>query len=118
MQRDVHRDPPSVAPSPAADHTARLAEQIRACVEAWDRDATVRTGIRPDGKLDITVISCRFEGMDSREREAQFWVALDPVPEIEMVYLTYCLLLTPQEAEREFSENAVQPPVRAENWDE
>ena len=34
-----------------------------------------------------------------------------------LVYLTYGLLLTPQEAEREFSAN-VAAPVRAENWDE
>jgi hypothetical protein len=117
MQNDAQAASASERSRATSDHSTRLAEQIRDCVAAWDRDSEVQARIRPDGKLDLTVISRRFEGLDSREREAEFWVALDPVPEFEMVFLTYGLLLTPQEAEREFSEKPV-PSVVAENWDE
>jgi hypothetical protein len=100
-----------------ASRQARLDALIRECLAKWDPEAIVRSAIRPDGKLDITVVSRRFEGRDSREREADFWPALDLVPKPEMVYLTYCLLLTPEEAERSFG---VAPAVTAmgENWDE
>jgi len=101
----------------AGTRQSRLDALIRECLAEWDPEAIVRSAIRPDGKLDITVISGRFEGRDSREREADFWPALDPVPKPEMVYLTYCLLLTPEEAERSFG---AEPVVAAtgENWDE
>jgi hypothetical protein len=117
MQEDGHPDTHLAAPEQAVAHTERLLELIRSCAEAWDASATVRSVVRPDGKLDLIVTSSRFEGMDSREREAEFWLTLDPLPQTEMVYLTYCLLLTPQEAKQEFSERPVTH-TQAENWDE
>jgi hypothetical protein len=103
--------------SAAADERrGRLQDLIRASVAAWDSDAEVRASARPDGKIDMTIVSCRFEGLDSRDREASFWPALDPVPKSEMVYLTYCLLLTPEEAERSFS--GATPHSESEDWDE
>jgi hypothetical protein len=101
----------------AADRGESLTALIRSCAAAWDPQSEVRANARPDGKLDVTVISGRFEGLDSRSREAEFWPALEPVPKSEMIYLTYCLLLTPQEAEHDFG-SAQTEADRAENWDE
>ncbi len=101
----------------SAATSPRLEDLVRQCVTAWDPEAEVRAATRPDGKVDITVVSRRFEGRDSREREADFWPALEPVPKSEMVYLTYCLLLTPEEAERSFSYTPVVEGA-AEDWDE
>lgn len=99
-----------------AERPARLEGLIRECVSGWDEDATVRSAIRPDGKIDVTIVSARFEGMDSREREETFWPVLGPVPKPEMIFCTYCLLLTPAEAERSFS--SPKPVQRADAWDE
>lgn len=114
MQNDLEGIPFAQA---AGERQGRLVQQIRACVEQWDPNAEVRAVIRPDRLVDLTVVSRRFEGRDSRDREADFWPALESVPKAEMVYLTYCLLLTPEEAERSFSG---QPSAGAasEDWDE
>ncbi|HLJ55639.1 MAG TPA: hypothetical protein VKT77_11420 [Chthonomonadaceae bacterium] len=93
-----------------------LVARTAAVVLAWDPDAAVRAETRPDGKLDLTVISRRFEGKDSREREEEFWPALHSIPKADMVHLTYCLLLTPEEAERSFG--PAQPPGATDNWDD
>ena len=89
---------------------------IRDCVTGWDAETVVRCAVRPDGKQDLTIISQRFEGLDSREREAIFWPVLDPVPKPEMIHLTYCLLLTPDEAARSFGVASLVSA--AEDWDE
>ena len=107
----------AVAAEPVRDRQARLEASMRAAVAEWDAGAEVRCALRPDGKMDFTVISRRFEGSDDREREADFWLALDPLPKSEMVYLTFCLLLTPEEAERSFGDAAVVP-TSVEDWDE
>ena len=117
MQSEAQGSPATGAIEAASERQARLAELIRAGLAEWDAEAVVRSTVRPDGKIDTTVVSRRFEGRDSREREADFWPALDPVPKSEMVYLTYCLLLTPEEAERSFSETPVVSAA-GENWDE
>ncbi len=98
--------------------SAALESLIRDCVRGWDPDAEVRSAFRPDQKMDLTVISTRFEGIDSRDREGSFWQALDPVPKSEMVYLTYCLLLTPREAARNFGAEDGRQMARTTDWDE
>ena len=99
------------------DRQARLEASMRAAVTEWDIEAEIRCALRPDGKMDFTVISRRFEGSDDREREAGFWPALDPLPKSDMVYLTFCLLLTPEEAESSFGDAAAMPTA-VEDWDE
>ena len=103
---------------PQTDRQQRLERLLS---ERWceqDPDAVVRSSVRPDGKVDITVVSSLFEGRDSREREGIFWPVFDPVPKSELIYMTYCLLLTPEESNRNFSEGAAAQADQAENWDE
>jgi hypothetical protein len=103
----------------AAEHRRdRLEALVREQVTDWDPEAVVRSSVRHDGLLDLTVVSHRFDGMDSREREAAFWPALGPVPKPEMIYLTYCLLLTPEEAERSFRGGSESVPAAVDSWDE
>src|SRR5436853_155535 len=95
-----------------------LKRQIYGCVGAWDPVAVVRTGVRPDGKMDVTVISDRFANIDSRDREGLFWPALAPIPKSEMVHLTYSLLLTPDEAARSFGSSPQWQAEPGSDWDE
>ena len=67
---------------------------------------------------DITVVSQRFEGFDSRDREKIFWPVLDDITKSEMLHLTYCLLLTPEEATADFSTEKPDMGSAAEDWDE
>jgi len=101
-----------------ADRRAGLEALLRERLNELDSDAQVRFAIRPDGKVDITVVSVLFEGKDSREREALFWPVFDPVPKSELIHLTYCLLLTPEEARLQFNDREVSSGGNAENWDE
>lgn len=102
--------------SDEGDRQARIGAQLRGATAAWDPEATVRSVARPDGMLDVTIISRRFEGLDSRDREEAFWPALDPIAKADMVYLTYCLLLTSEEARQSFG--AVRPSAIHDDWDE
>ena len=81
----------------------RLERLVR---ERWgesDPDVEVSTTLREDAKIDMRVVSRLFEGKDGLEREAFFYPVFDPVPKTEMLHMTYCLLLTPQEATRNFA---------------
>jgi hypothetical protein len=100
------------------DRQVRLEALLRVRLHELDHNAEVRSAVRPDGKIDVTVVSRLFEGKDSRDREALFWPVFDPVPKSELIYLTYCLLLTPDEARRDFGEMLSEPGNRGENWDE
>ena len=79
--------------------------------EGWrDRDPAVRitSALRPDGKIDIRVVSQVFEGMDGLEREACFWPLFASVPKPDLVRMTYCLLLTPGEVRRNFTDMEIE----------
>lgn len=87
--------------------TERLESLLATLREAWhteDAEADFRGVLRPNGLCDITVISKRFEGVSGTEREGLFWRAFDSIPRDMLVYMTYCLLLTPDESEKHFSE--------------
>ncbi len=89
-----------------AESESRLERLVTIVREEWgarDADAEVRGTLHGDGKADITVISQLFADKDGLEREAFFWPAFESVPKSELIYMTYCLLLTPEEAERHFS---------------
>ena len=82
----------------------RLETLVRERWGANDPDVQVSTNLRRDNKIDMQVVSRLFEGRDGLEREAFFYPVFDPVPKTEMLHMTYCLLLTPQEAARNFAE--------------
>lgn len=102
----------------ANDRQVRLETLVREQAAQWDPDARVTALVRPDGKVDITVVSRLFEGKDSRDREAAFWPVFDPVPKSELIYLTYCLLLTPAEEAAGSFRAAPAAPSEPENWDD
>ncbi|HZO91157.1 MAG TPA: hypothetical protein VFB38_22720 [Chthonomonadaceae bacterium] len=81
----------------------RLERIVRERWGARDPEAQVTSVLRPDGKVDMTVVSRLFEGLGGLEREALFWPTFDPVPKSDLIYMTYCLLLTPEEAARHFA---------------
>jgi hypothetical protein len=84
-----------------------LRERLEALVrERWgvyDPDVQVSSTLRSDRKIDMRVVSHLFEGKDGLERESLFYPVFDPVPKTDMLHMTYCLLLTPQEAARNFA---------------
>ena len=89
-----------------AEAQARLERLTGIVREAWgavDADAEVSGTLRQDGKVDLRVVSRSFEGKGGLEREAFFWPAFESVPKSELIYMTYCLLLTPDEALRHFT---------------
>lgn len=77
---------------------ARLEEVVRQGWSERDPEVQVSSVLRDGNKIDMTVISKRFEGLEGRDREASFWPVFDPIPKYDLVYMTYCLLLTPEEA--------------------
>lgn len=90
----------------------RLERLLEVIKETWgekDSDAEYHGVLRPKGLVDLTVISPKFEGLDGLERESLFWRAFDGVPRDLLVYMTYCLLLTPAEAKRHFANQSPTP---------
>ena len=91
------------------DPTTGIEARLRDAIShAWDETGfDFRLIVRPrdDGKLDITVISSTFEGLDSFEREALFWPVIRTLPPDDFVRMTYALLITPDESEHYFAEN-------------
>ena len=74
--------------------------------QSWgqkDADVQVFSTLRVDDKIDMRIISCLFEGKDGLEREAFFYPVFAPIAKTEMLHMTYCLLLTPEEAARVFA---------------
>lgn len=102
----------------AEERRSSLERLLRERWSAKDPEVVVSSRLRPDGKVDFTVISRLFEGKDGLEREAFFWPVFDPVPKSELIYLTYCLLLTPDEAARHFAEGAKPPSPPEDAWEE
>ncbi len=77
---------------------AQLEEVVR---EGWrerDPEVQVSSVLREGNKIDMTVVSQEFAGHNGREREALLWPVFAPVPKYDLIYMTYCLLLTPEEA--------------------
>lgn len=93
----------------ARERQARLESVLRAEWGQRDPDVVVSGALRPDGKVDMTVVSRLFAGKDGLEREAFFWPVFETVPKSELVYMTYCLLLTPEEAGRHFAKSGAPP---------
>ena len=85
---------------------AALRNQIQRAWSDTDPSAKVEARVRPDGKRELIVVSSLFEGTDSAEREALFWPAVRDLPRDLLVQMTYSLLLTPDEANRYFAEEA------------
>lgn len=81
----------------------RLETLIRLQWSEVDSEVVVTTKLRNGKKVDVTVISSLFEGKDGLAREAFFWPVFETVPKSELIYMTYCLLLTPDEAATHFS---------------
>jgi hypothetical protein len=96
---------------------ARLESLVRARWGERDPDAKVSSTVRDDGKVDLMVVSRLFEGKDGLEREAFFWPVFAPVPKSDLIHMTYCLLLTPEEAARLFARPG-PPPGKdyQDNW--
>jgi hypothetical protein len=90
-------------PDPAEARRARLEALIRARWGEQDPDARIASTLRSDNKIDVTVVSRLFEEKDGLEREAFFWPVFASVPRSDLIYMTYCLLLTPEEAARHFA---------------
>lgn len=88
--------------------------------EGWrtkDPEVRVTSTLRADGKIDITVVSHLFESQDGQERESAFWPVFADVPKAELIYMTYCLLLTPAEAARNFdAPNASTGTDNEDRW--
>ena len=82
------------------------AEQLERQVnDAWseiDDGARAEVRLRQDGKFDLRLVSTRFEGLDSTQRESLFWSRIRRLPSSLTVRMTYALLLTPDESEQYF----------------
>lgn len=105
--------------SDAEAKDARAAELEAIVREQWsqqDGEARFSLALRPDGLIDLTVISEQFEGRDDRERQALFWPVFDAVPKSDLLHLTCCLLLTPKEAQAYFTD-VTPPAAAADSWD-
>lgn len=92
---------------------ARLEEVVRQGWRERDPEVQVSSVLRDGNKIDMTVISKLFEGLEGRDREACFWPVFDPVPKYDLVYMTYCLLLTPEESARR---NSSPGEDNADDW--
>lgn len=98
---------------------ARLEHRIRAYWSAQDPDVQVSSLLHADGRIDLTVVSRLFADKDGLEREAFFWPVFAPVPKSELIQMTYCLLLTPEEAARHFAlSGPPQGQSYHDDWDD
>jgi hypothetical protein len=86
------------------ERARQLERQVGESWEEIDSEASVQVRLRPDGKFDLRLVSTRFEGMDSTEREALFWSRIRRLPSSITIRMTYALLLTPEEARSYFDE--------------
>ena len=86
------------------ERAKQLEHQVKDALIETDPDATVEVKLRPDGKFDLRLMSTRFEGLDSTQREAFFWSRIRRLPSSVTVRMTYALLLTPEEASSYFEE--------------
>jgi hypothetical protein len=94
---------------------ARLEDVVRAGWGERDPEVRVSSTLHPDNKIDLTVVSALFAGRAGLEREAFFWPVFAPVPRPDLIHMTYCLLLTPEEARRHFATPG--PPPGQDNRD-
>ena len=92
----------------------RLEEVVRQGWRERDPDVQVTSVLRDGNKIDMTVISTQFAGREGRDREALFWPVFDPIPKYDLIYMTYCLLLTPEEAALR---NPTQGIALADDWE-
>jgi hypothetical protein len=96
-----------------------LEDVIRAGWSERDPEVQVSGKLRSDNMIDLTVVSVLFVGKSGLEREAFFWPVFAPVPRADLIYMTYCLLLTPDEATRQFSPGTPVPDQdNADDWAE
>ena len=100
-----------------AARSARLETAIRDRWRQQDNEADFRFSVRQGGLMDVTVVSRLFQGCDDREREALFWPVFEPVLKSDRVFLTFCLLLTPEEANRYFAELPATD-CSTDSWDD
>lgn len=75
----------------------RIARRIRA---AWADEPALRVQIaeRTDGLTDLRVTSRRFAGLSAAEREAVLWEVLREADRVDLLQMTYGLLLSHEEA--------------------
>ena len=82
--------------------TDDLAERVQQAVvhslNAADPNVIVIPAWRPNGMLDLTVISTAFASQSAEERERQIWSVLRAFDAQDLVRMTYSLLVTPSEA--------------------
>ena len=101
-----------------SEELSALQMRLEAVVwQGWvERDPAVQiTSVLRDGnKIDMTVVSKLFAGLEGRDREAFFWPVFDPIPKYDLLYMTYCLLLTPEEAARTASPSTGRD--NADDW--
>ena len=102
------------------------AEALRASLETLilqkmrllDPQVLVGSKLREDNKIDVRVVSSRFEGLDAQERERIFWDVFEETPKSELIHMTYALMMTPEEAIR-FSESCMnRNPIPTDGWEE
>jgi len=53
--------------------------------------------------IHVLVVSEAFKGMPAEKRDDMVWPILEKLPEDEMIYISLCLLLTPEEADTPFA---------------
>jgi hypothetical protein len=82
---------------------ARQQRLERAVTTHWDSEAEIRSHLRPNGMVELTVVSLRFEGVSGSDREGMFWATFAETSREDLIYMAYCLLLTPDEAQRYFA---------------
>ena len=96
----------------------RLESLILRELHKEDAQVKVISRLREDQKIDVTVISTLFEGRDGQARESLFWRVFAETPKSELIYMTYALMMTPDEA-KQFSASCMNPnPLPADAWEE
>jgi len=98
---------------------AHIEDVIRAGWGERDPDVRVTGAVRMACMIDITVVSALFAGHDGLQREALFWPVFAAIPRASLLHMTYCLLLTPDEAAQQFSPGTPVPDTdNADDWAE
>lgn len=93
---------------------ARLEEVVRQGWGARDPEMQIISVLRDGNKIDMTVISKLFADLEWRDREAAFWPVFDSVDKYDLLYMTCCLLLTPEEA---IQNESASEKFRTDAWD-
>lgn len=78
-------------------------QMLKADFVATHPDSEIQVSEGWGDNIHILVVSEAFKGMPAEKRDDMVWPILEKLPKADMIHISLCLLLTPEEAETPFA---------------